>query len=126
VSCEVGQHFTGVHISHHGAFGNFDLERFTPFTVEVFALTMNPIAGNTVRMIPKGQQGRHIAIRYEPNIATASTIASVRAAHGHGSLSTKRHAARSPVAGAHVQLALVNELAHRYSFNRVSTPNQTV
>jgi hypothetical protein len=125
MSCEVGQHFTGVHISHHGAFGNFYLERFTPFTVKVFAFTMNAIAGNTVRMIPKGQQGCHIAIRDEPNVATASTIASVGATHGHRSLSTKRHTARATVTGAHVQLALVNELAHRNSFNRVSTPNQT-
>jgi hypothetical protein len=94
--------------------------------VKVFAFTVNPVAGNTVRMIAKGQQGCHIAIRNEPNVATASTIASVRTAHGHGSLSTKGHAARAPITGAHVQLPHVNELAHRYSFNRVSTPFQTV
>jgi len=125
MTCEVGEHFSGVHISHHGAFGYFYLERLTPLTVKVFAFTVNPISGNTVRMIAKCQQGCHIAICNQPNVATASAIASVGAAHSHGSLSAKRHAARATVSGAHVQLALVNELAHRYSFNHVSTPNQT-
>ena len=80
--------------------------------MEVLALSVHPITRDAVRMIPESEQRRDVAIGYQPDIATLATVAAIGPAHCDRTLASERDAAGATVAGAHVQLALVDELAH--------------
>jgi len=63
-------------------------------------------------VIAKSQQRRHVAVGHQPDVAALAAVATIGSTHGNGTFTAERHASGSPVAGAHVQLALVDELAH--------------
>jgi hypothetical protein len=110
---QLGQDLARVQVLHDRAFGDHDLEVGSAAPVLVLALAVDPVGGPPVRVIPVGQQRRHVVVGDEPHVATGATVATVGAAHRHGALAPERHASRSPVTATHVELALVHELGHQ-------------
>jgi hypothetical protein len=63
-----------------------------------------------MRMVPKGEKGRHVVIGLQPHAAAVTTVAAVGTALGDMGLTTKRDCSSSAVAAVDVQPALVDEL----------------
>jgi dGTPase len=80
--------------------------------MEIFALPMNTVSRDAMRVISEREQRSDVSVGDQPNITAFAAVTSVRSAHGDGAFATKRNTPGAAVAGAHVQLALVDELAH--------------
>ena len=81
--------------------------------VLVLALAVNPVVGAAVRMVAERQQGCHVVVGDEPDIAALAAVAPVRSAFHDRALTPEGHAARAPITAAYVELAFVDELGHR-------------
>ena len=112
VVLQVGQNFSGVHVTHHGSFRNLHLETLSAAPVQIFAFAVHAVTRDSVRVIAKSQQRRHVAVGHQPDVAALAAVATIGSTHGNRTFTAERHTAGPSVAGAHVQLALVDELAH--------------
>ncbi len=65
-----------------------------------------------MRMIPKAEQRRDVAIGDEPDVAAATAVAAVRATLRHVRFATERDAARAAVTALDVDVRLVDEAGH--------------
>ena len=83
---------------------------------------MDAVAGSPMRVVAERQQRGDVVVGDEPDVAALAAVAAVRPAEGHGTLAPERHAACSPIAAAHVELALVDELGHSDNAPWTSTP----
>ncbi len=113
VAKQFGEQLAAVEVGHHGALGHRDLDRRPALAVLVLALAVHPVVGAAVRMVAERQQGRHVVVGDEPDVAALAAVAAVRAAHHDRALASERHAARAAITAAHVELAFVDELGHQ-------------
>jgi hypothetical protein len=109
---QVGQHFTCVEILDHSALGHLDVQVFARTAVKILALAVDPVVCTPVRVVTKGQERCHVAIRNQPNLATPATIATIGPTEGNGALATETDAAGSAIAGTYIQLAFVDKGTH--------------
>jgi len=79
---------------------------------------MHATVGPAVRMVAECEQRRDVVVGDQPDVAALAAVAPVRATHGNGPLTAERHTAGSPVAPAHVELALVDELGLGHGYER--------
>ncbi len=86
---------------------------FAALAVQILALAVNSVVGTAMRVVAKRQQGRHVVIGDQPDVAALAAVAAVRAALHDRALTSERHAARAAIAAAHVELAFVDELRHQ-------------
>ena len=73
---------------------------------------MRAVGGAAERMVPEAEQRRLVHRRDQPHVAAVAPVAAVRAAPVDVGLAAPRHRPGSPVAGARVQLGLVDESGH--------------
>ena len=76
---QVGEQLT-VHRAHDGALGHVDDEIGAALAVQLLPLAVCARAGLAVRMITEREQRRDVAVRAEPHVATAPTVAAVGSA----------------------------------------------
>jgi len=70
------------------------------------------IGGAAERMIPETEQRRLVHGRDQPHVAAVAPVSAVRAAPIDMGLAAPRDRPGSPVAGARMQLGLVDESGH--------------
>ena len=116
---QVGEHLTGVHVVRDRALGHLDLERLAALAVLILALAVHAVGRTTVRVVLEREQRRDVAVGDEPDVAAVAAVATVRAAERLGALATERHTAGSAVTTTHVQLDVVDEIAHRLLYIRL-------
>ena len=110
---EFGEQLAGVEVEHRGADRHVDLEGLAATAVEILALAVDTALGAAVRVVPKGEERRHVVVGDQPDAAAVAAVAAVRAAHRDRAFTSEADATGAAIAAACVQLALVDELGHR-------------
>src|SRR5581483_4010242 len=88
-----------------------------PSTLAVDAVRRPP-----ERMVLEAEERRHVAVGDQPHVATVAAVAPVGPTARRVRLPPKRHRARPAIAGAHMQLRLVDEPgSHGFSLRAAST-----
>ena len=95
---------------HHRALGHGDDEVVPAGPVALLALPVGAVLGPAVRVVPEGEQRRHVAVGDEPDVAAVAAVAAVGPALGDVGLPAERHAAGAAVAAPDVHAHLVDEL----------------
>ena len=116
---QIGQH-RAVVVEHHRAVRYAQHELGALATVAVTAGAGLAVAAALVRVEVEVQQGVHLRIDDEGDIATTAAVAAVRAAQRLELLPVHRGAAVSAVAGREVQHGPVDECCHRCRLLRVA------
>ena len=122
VSQQLGQQLPGVEVLDDGALRHGDLQVLATPTVEVLALAVDAVAGASMWVVAEGEQRGDVVVGDEPDVAALAAVTAVRPAEGLGPLAPERHAACSPIASAHVELGLVDELRHSDTLPTGVTP----
>jgi hypothetical protein len=77
-------------------------EFFSLAPVLVFTHAVNTVFSSTVGVVAKSQQGRIVAVGYEPHIASVTAVSTVWTSECFGAFATETDAASSAVTAAHV------------------------
>jgi len=113
MTCEICEHFTGVHVAHDGPLGNLDDQVLSPTPVQVLAHSVHAISCTTMRMVAEREQRCNVVIGFQPDRATVAAVTTIWSTEGDRSLSTETHAASTAIATANVQLGFIDEGTHR-------------
>jgi hypothetical protein len=70
--------------------------------MHVFALTVHAISSLAVRVVTEGQKRRHIVARDEPDVASVTAVAAVRASEHNRPFSAEADAACPAIACLHI------------------------
>ncbi len=100
-------------VEHNSALGNVDDEILAPRPVLVGSTAMGAVGSLPVRVVSESKQGGDIAVGHQPDRASVAAVTAGRAAPGDVGLAPKRNAARAPVSGLDIDVALVDESGHR-------------
>ena len=73
---------------------------------------MHAVGGTPERVVAEAEQRRLVHRRHQPDVAAVAAVASVGTAAVHVRLAPPRHRTGAPVAGARVQLGLIDEAGH--------------
>ena len=73
---------------------------------------MDAVGGPAERVVPEAEQRRLVDRGHEPHVAAVTPVAAVGTAPVHVGLAAPRDRSGSPVAGARVELRLVDEAGH--------------
>ncbi len=84
-----------------------------PGAVPLGARAVHAVGGAAERVVPEAEQRRLVDRGHEPDVPAVTAVAAVGATPVHVGLPAPRHRPRPPVAGARVQLGLVDEAGHR-------------
>ena len=118
---EIGPHGSRHVVAHHRPRWHRDDQIVAPTTVAPLAAAVGAVARLTVRVIPEREQGAHVVVGDQPDVAAASAVAPVGSSAGNVGLAPERHRARAPVTCLDVELRLVDEgtrPGHRTSLRR--------
>jgi len=118
---EVCQHHA-VLGQHHGAGRNAQLEALAVGAVAVVTLAGAAVAGLGVRAEVKIEQGVNVVVDHQGDVATVTTVATVRATQRLVLLSVDRGAPVPAVAGLQVQDGAVDEPGHGHLLGVTAGP----
>ena len=119
----LGHHEAGaldVEVAHHGAAAlthdradrDGHHQVLAPGAVPLGARAVHAVGGTAERVVTEAEQRRLVHRGHEPHVPAVTTVAAVGATAVHMGLPAPRDRPGSPVAGARVQLGLVDEAGH--------------
>ena len=99
-------------VAYDGPDGYWHNEVLAACTVALGARAVHAVGGAPERVVAEAQQRGLVHRRHEPDVAAVPPVAAVGSTPVHMGLAAPRHRPGSPIAGARVQLGLVDEAGH--------------